>query len=142
MRAAARWGLIAFPSTSISNSDTRAHFIPRTVLPATVTAFLAASAKLFVENPTTSVTFCTIEPPRDGIPDALVDPSPGTQGATPGAHRRIKGGNSYTPSTRRDGASVLEEISELIGLQVYTKQGVFLGKGNNLGVDGGNGGVD
>src|SRR3972149_9716662 len=130
MRAAARWGLIAFPSTSISNSDTRAHFIPRTVLPATVTAFLAASAKLFVENPPPPVTFCTIEPPRDGIPDALVDPSPGTQGATPGAHRRIKGGNSDTPASRRDGASVLEEISELIGLQVYTNQGGFLGDGD------------
>jgi len=37
---------------------------------------------------------------------------------------------------------VLEEISELIGLQVYTNQGVFLGNVNNLVVDVENGAID
>jgi len=35
----------------------------------------------------------------------------------------------------RDGECTLEEISEIIGLQVYTNQGVFLGNVNNLVVD-------
>jgi len=43
---------------------------------------------------------------------------------------------------RRDGASLLEEISEIIGLQVYTNNGVFLGNVNNLVVDVDNGKVD
>ena len=47
-----------------------------------------------------------------------------------------------TPASRRDGASVLEEISELIGLQVYTNGGVFLGNVNNVVVDVENGQVD
>lgn len=38
--------------------------------------------------------------------------------------------------------SLLEEISELIGLQVYTNQGVFLGNVNNLVVNVENGEVD
>jgi sporulation protein YlmC with PRC-barrel domain len=37
---------------------------------------------------------------------------------------------------------VLEEISEIIGLQVYTNHGVFLGNVNNLVVDVDNGSVD
>ena len=37
---------------------------------------------------------------------------------------------------------MLEEISELIGLQVYTNQGVFLGNVNNLVVDVESGNVD
>lgn len=37
---------------------------------------------------------------------------------------------------------MLEEISELIGLQVYTNQGVFLGNVNNLVVDVENGAID
>ena len=38
--------------------------------------------------------------------------------------------------------SLLEEISELIGLQVYTNNGVFLGNVNNVVVDVENGQVD
>jgi len=37
---------------------------------------------------------------------------------------------------------LLEEISEIIGLQVYTNNGVFLGNVNNLVVDVDNGSVD
>lgn len=37
---------------------------------------------------------------------------------------------------------MLEEISEIIGLQVYTNQGVFLGNVNNLVVDVDRGAVD
>lgn len=43
---------------------------------------------------------------------------------------------------RRDGVSLLEETSEIIGLQVYTHSGVFLGNVNNLVVDVDNGAVD
>ena len=52
---------------------------------------------------------------------------------------------SYPPSgirPPRDGDHTLEEISEIIGLQVYTNQGVFLGNVNNLVVDVENGSVD
>lgn len=35
----------------------------------------------------------------------------------------------------RDGIPMLEEISELVGLQVYTHEGIFLGNINNLVVD-------
>src|SRR3989441_11697846 len=38
--------------------------------------------------------------------------------------------------------SLLEELSEIIGLQVYTQNGVFLGNVNNLVVDVDNGAVD
>ena len=38
--------------------------------------------------------------------------------------------------------SLLEELSEIIGLQVYTHNGVFLGNVNNLVVDVDNGAVD
>ena len=41
-----------------------------------------------------------------------------------------------------DGDRTLEEISEIIGLQVYTNTGVFLGNVNNLVVDVENGAVD
>ena len=41
-----------------------------------------------------------------------------------------------------DGVCTLEEISEIIGLPVYTNQGVFLGNVNNLVVDVENGSVD
>lgn len=37
---------------------------------------------------------------------------------------------------------MLEELSELVGLQVYTNKGVFLGNVNNLVVDVENGTVD
>ena len=37
---------------------------------------------------------------------------------------------------------LLEELSEIIGLQVYTQNGVFLGNVNNLVVDVDNGAVD
>ncbi|TLZ51615.1 MAG: photosystem reaction center subunit H [Methanobacteriota archaeon] len=57
-------------------------------------------------------------------------------------HRRIKERESDTPEARRDGGSLLEEISELIGLQVYTNGGVFLGNVNNVVVDVENGQVD
>ncbi len=43
---------------------------------------------------------------------------------------------------RRDGERLLGEISEIIGLQVYTQNGVFLGNVNNLVVDVDNGSVD
>ncbi len=42
----------------------------------------------------------------------------------------------------RDGDRTLEEISEIIGLPVYTNMGVFLGNVNNLVVDVENGAVD
>ena len=42
----------------------------------------------------------------------------------------------------RDGVCTLEEISEIVGLQVYTNSGVFLGNVNNLVVDVENGAVD
>ena len=45
-------------------------------------------------------------------------------------------------SNRRDGERLLGEISEIIGLQVYTQNGVFLGNVNNLVVDVDNGSVD
>lgn len=45
-------------------------------------------------------------------------------------------------SIRRDGEPTLGEISEIIGLQVYTHNGVFLGNVNNLVVDVDNGSVD
>ncbi len=45
-------------------------------------------------------------------------------------------------SGRRDGEKLLEEVSELIGLQVYTNNGVFLGNINNLVVDVDNGLVE
>jgi sporulation protein YlmC with PRC-barrel domain len=41
-----------------------------------------------------------------------------------------------------DGERLLGEISEIIGLQVYTHNGVFLGNVNNLVVDVDNGNVD
>lgn len=44
--------------------------------------------------------------------------------------------------SRRDGERLLGEISEVIGLQVYTHNGVFLGNVNNLVVDVDNGSVD
>src|SRR5204862_283687 len=46
--------------------------------------------------------------------------------------------------TRQKGwcVSLLEELSEIIGLQVYTQNGVFLGNVNNLVVDVDNGAVD
>ena len=37
---------------------------------------------------------------------------------------------------------MLEELSEIIGLQVYTQNGVYLGNVNNLVVDVDNGAVD
>jgi len=39
-------------------------------------------------------------------------------------------------------SALLEELSEIIGLQVYTHNGVFLGNVNNLVVDVDNGAVD
>src|SRR5713226_8918943 len=57
MRAVARYSAIFLPSISISNSATRAHFMPRTVFAASATAFSAALAKLSLEEPTTSMTF-------------------------------------------------------------------------------------
>jgi sporulation protein YlmC with PRC-barrel domain len=45
-------------------------------------------------------------------------------------------------SGHRDGDTLLEEVSELIGLQVYTNNGVFLGNINNLVVDVDNGLVE
>src|ERR1700757_1687759 len=60
MRAVARYSAIFLPSSSISNSATRAHFMPRTVFAASATAFSAAFAKLSFDVPTTSITFCAI----------------------------------------------------------------------------------
>ena len=60
MRAVARYSAIFLPSISISNSATRAHFMPRTVFAASATAFSAALAKLYLEDPTTSMTFCAM----------------------------------------------------------------------------------
>src|ERR1700730_4941996 len=57
MRAVARYSAIFLPSINISNSDTRAHFMLRTVLAASATAFSAALAKLSCEEPTISMTF-------------------------------------------------------------------------------------
>src|SRR2546427_3959857 len=57
MRAVARYSAIFLPSISISNSATRAHFMPRTVFAASATAFSAALAKLSLEEPTISMTF-------------------------------------------------------------------------------------
>src|SRR5947208_4997148 len=42
------------------SSATRAHFMPRTVFAASATAFSAAFAKLSLDVPTTSITFCAI----------------------------------------------------------------------------------
>src|SRR6202521_3697869 len=57
MRAVARYSAIFLPSSTISNSATRAHFMLRTVLAASATAFSAALAKLSLEEPTISMTF-------------------------------------------------------------------------------------
>src|SRR5436309_3231087 len=63
MRTVARYS-VTFPlSRDTSNSDTRPHFIPRTVFPASCTAFFAAAAKLVPETPTTSITFWTMPDP-------------------------------------------------------------------------------
>src|SRR2546428_8064406 len=71
MRTVARYS-VTFPlSRDTSNSDARPHFIPRTVFPASCTAFFAAAAKLAPETPTTSITFWTIQTP----PDPGADPS-------------------------------------------------------------------
>ena len=65
--------------------------------------------------------------------------SPGGVGGTGGPGGR--GGrpkisyHGFRYSVARDGECTLEEISEIIGLQVYTNQGVFLGNVNNLVVD-------
>src|SRR4029077_21239840 len=61
MRAVARYSVIFLPSSTISNSETRAHFMPRTVLAASATAFSAALAKLSLEDPTMSMTFCAMD---------------------------------------------------------------------------------
>src|SRR5712692_7366668 len=60
MRAVALYSTIFLPSRTISSSATRAHLIPRTVLAASATAFSAALAKLSLEAPTISITFCAI----------------------------------------------------------------------------------
>jgi hypothetical protein len=57
MRAVTRYSVIFFPSSFISNSATRAHFMPRTVFAASPTAFSAACAKLSFDAPTISMTF-------------------------------------------------------------------------------------
>src|SRR5712664_3095984 len=61
MRAVARYSAIFLPSISISNSATRAHFMPRTVFAASATAFSAALAKLSLEDPAISMTFCGMD---------------------------------------------------------------------------------
>src|SRR5712691_9373174 len=63
MRAVTRYSAIFLPSISISNSATRAHFMPRTVLAASATAFSAALAKLCLAEPTISMTFWPWLPP-------------------------------------------------------------------------------
>ncbi|MHA2163791.1 MAG: PRC-barrel domain-containing protein, partial [Candidatus Thorarchaeota archaeon] len=53
-------------------------------------------------------------------------------------HRPVHCGNYLISKAiygGRDGISMLEEISELVGLQVYTHDGIFLGNINNLVVD-------
>ena len=60
----------------------------------------------------------------------------------PGGDTEVFKCASRNTRRRRDGDSLLEEISEIIGLQVYTQNGVFLGNVNNLVVDVDNGAVD
>src|SRR5580704_4949276 len=61
MRVVTRYSVIFFPSSCISKSATRAHLMPRTVLAASATAFSAALAKLSLEDPTISMTFCGMD---------------------------------------------------------------------------------
>ena len=61
--------------------------------------------------------------------------------ATLQSDRSINLEDSALPGSR-DGDKLLEEVSELIGLQVYTNSGVFLGNVNNLVVDVENGQVE
>src|SRR5207247_1441864 len=65
IRTVTRYDFTFFPSSSISSSDTRAHFWFRTVSAALATAFSAAFAKLVGEEPATSMIFCTIPNPPD-----------------------------------------------------------------------------
>lgn len=53
--------------------------------------------------------------------------------APPGGDRRFHIADAEYATW--DGDRTLEEISEIVGLQVYTNQGVFLGNVNNLVVD-------
>src|SRR3990170_8285691 len=87
---------------------------------------------------TTPTTRSARSPSRGGV--TAIEPGNGS--AIMSLHRRIKDGDPDTPATRRDGGSLLEEISELVGLQVYTQNGVFLGNVNNVVVDVENGQVD
>src|SRR5207245_8163140 len=52
--------------------------------------------------------------------------------------------NAFSDTRHQKGlcSALLEELSEIIGLQVYTHNGVFLGNVNNLVVDVDNGAVD
>ena len=54
----------------------------------------------------------------------------------------FKNGSSDTRKQKGWCSALLEELSEIIGLQVYTHNGVFLGNVNNLVVDVDNGAVD
>ena len=54
----------------------------------------------------------------------------------------FKNGSSDTRQQKGWCSALLEELSEIIGLQVYTHNGVFLGNVNNLVVDVDNGAVD
>src|SRR2546427_13213580 len=54
----------------------------------------------------------------------------------------FKNGSSDTRHQKGWCSALLEELSEIIGLQVYTHNGVFLGNVNNLVVDVDNGAVD
>jgi len=54
----------------------------------------------------------------------------------------FKNASSDTRQQKGWCSALLEELSEIIGLQVYTHNGVFLGNVNNLVVDVDNGAVD
>src|SRR3989304_7724547 len=100
MRTVARYVSTFSPSSAISNSDTRAHRTPRPVSPATSTAFAAASAKLFGETPTTSMTFWTTGFTCSGIADRHKSPWVGPP-----------------PRTARPGTSPLVQRDELLFLE-------------------------
>jgi sporulation protein YlmC with PRC-barrel domain len=66
----------------------------------------------------------------------------GGVGLNSGLTEVFKNGSSDTRQQKGWCSALLEELSEIIGLQVYTHNGVFLGNVNNLVVDVDNGAVD
>src|SRR5580700_7487125 len=90
MRVVTRYSVIFFPSSCISKSATRAHLKPRTVLAASATAFSAALAKLSLEAPTMSMTFCAMFASLQGLRSILANVGPEWDLSTERLYRNTK----------------------------------------------------